>query len=239
MRKLPGLLLLVVISSSLTGIKQANADEFANPILHTVRIDDDMIEATLTWSTSSTTDEDDIDDYAYTLDGLNYIALFGSYNSNYVSESQTTTIRLPNRANSKTQVFAIGKIRDNRITSSSNFIRARISEQPVPTVVDFQKVSSGTLVYQIKTYNSRAVDYGAIKYKVSQIKASRASKVRVEIQGDLILVSGYAPGEKVAFRAIKYVSLCDGFSPYLSCPYNSKADVKVDWSRISLTPQSK
>lgn len=226
-----GPLALAVLSTSIINVQLANAEVFGNPVLHEVRIDDDMIQATLIWSTSSTSDEDQIDDYAYTPDGLNYVSLFGSYNSNYVSESQTTTIRMPSRANAKAQIYAIGKVEDNRISSSSNFIRAKISEQPIPTKVEFQNISDGKLVYKITSYNVAAVNSGAIKYKVSQIKTGQKSKVRIDIEENLILISNFTQGERISFRTIKYVNLCDGFSPFLSCPYNSKVDVKVDWAQ--------
>jgi hypothetical protein len=217
----------------------AQGSELGNPILHEVRIDDDTMQATLIWSTSTTSDDDDIDDYAYTTDGFNYISLFGSYNSGAASESQTLTIKLPARANAKSQTFAIGKVRDNRITSSSNVVRAKISEQPVPINVQLSSSSGGVVTYKITNFNRTAVDNGAIRYKVSQIKAAKGSKVRISLQDELISVSGFAQGEKIAFRTIKYVILCDGFSPFLSCPYNAKFDTKIDWNQVSALPPSK
>jgi hypothetical protein len=192
-----------------------------------VTIDDDQMIATLIWSTMPTSDEDDIDDYAYTTDGFNFTSLFGAYNSSFESESQTLTLKLPGRANAKTQTFAIGKVRDNRVTSISNVIRAKINEQPVPVFVAFTGSSGTTLNYSITNYNLSAVSNGAIRYKISQIKLSPGSKVSVSLSENNISVNNYSNGEKVSFRVIKYVNACDGFSPYLSCPYNSKRDIKV------------
>lgn len=211
----------------------ASAADYSNPILHDVRIDDDLIQATLSWSTSPTSDNDDIDDYAYTSDGINFTPLYGSFESGSMSESQTITIRLANRANAKTLNFAIGKIKDYRVSATSNVIRAKISEQPIPVTVQFSGVVENLLVYRISNYNEVAANSGAIRYKVTQIKASHNSKVRVTLVGDMITVSHFTSNESIAFRIVKYVNLCDGFSPYLWCPYNAKIETKVDWKLVS------
>jgi hypothetical protein len=93
--------------------------------------------------------------------------------------------------------------------------------------VAFTGSSGTTLNYSISNYNLSAVSNGAIKYKISQIKLSPGSKVSVSLSENNIAVNNYSNGEKVSFRVIKYVNWCDGFSPYLSCPYNSKRDIKV------------
>jgi hypothetical protein len=207
----------------------AEAADYSNPILHEVRIDDDLMQATLTWSTSPTSDADDIDDYAYTTDGMTFTSLYGAFDSESLTESQTLTIRIANRANAKTQIFAIGKVRDYRVSSISNIIRAKISEQPIPITIQFAGQVENSLTYKISNYNRLAVANGAIRYKVTQIKASNNSKVRVSLSDDTISVYNFIANENIAFRVVKYVNLCDGFSPYLWCPYNSKVETKVDW----------
>jgi hypothetical protein len=203
------------------------ANSYGNPVIHSVTIDDDQMIATISWSTMPTSDDDDIDDYAYTTDGFNFTSLFGAYNSSAESESQTLTLKLPARANAKTQIYAIGKVRDNRITAISNIVKTKINEQPIPVYVSYVSKVGSTLNYKITNYNAAASASGAIKYKISQIKVSPGSKVRISLSDDLIQVQNYTDGEKLSFRLMKYVNLCDGFSPYLSCPYNSKRDVTV------------
>lgn len=213
----------------------AQAADYSNPILHEVRIDDDLMQATLIWSTSPTSDSDDIDDYAYTTDGLNFTSLFGAFESDSMSESQTLTIRIANRANAKTQIFAIGKVRDYRVSAISNVIRAKISEQPIPITIQFAGQVENSLTYKITNYNRLAVANGAIRYKVTQIKASNNSKARMSLSEDTISLYNFTANENIAFRVVKYVNLCDGFSPYLWCPYNSKIETKVDWKLVSTT----
>lgn len=239
MRRCVLALALISVTLNLSTIQLAHGNEFGNPILHEVRIDDDSMQATLVWSTSTTSDDDYIDDYAYTADGFNYTSLFGSYNSNSATESQTTTIQMPGRANAKTQIYAIGKVQDYRITSISNTVRAKINEQPVPINIELSSNIGGLVTYKITNFNRTAVYFKLIQYKISQIKVSKNSKVRINLQDDLINISGFTQGERISFRTVKYVLLCNGFSPYLSCPYNAKLDTKIDWSQISSLPAVK
>ena len=210
----------------------ASASSYMNPILHEVVIDHDSLQATLYWTTLQTSEDDSIDDYAYTIDGRNFISLIGQFNQTSASESQTTTVDLPARANSSENIFGIAKIIDNRISGTSQFVRGKINEQPIPVVVDFKAKEGNSLVFKITNYNSTAVAKGNIRYRVSQIRLNSGSKVSVKLSADLIYVSNYSAGERIVFKTIKYVLLCNGFTTYLSCPYNSKTNTAVDWSKV-------
>ena len=198
-----------------------------NPVLHEALIDDDGIQAILKWSTMPTSDDDDIDDYAYTVDGRNFISLFGDYNSSADTESQTTTVGLPTRANASDSFFAIAKIRDNQITGTSNMIKGRINERPVPIFLRLDQANEEAIIYTITNYNSSAVSKSSIKYKINQIRLQPKSSVVVSLQENRIFITNYKQGERISFKTMKYVQNCNGFSPYLSCPYNSKAHTSV------------
>lgn len=219
--------LLVPFLLAPANVATAEVGVYRNPILHEVRIDDDSIQATLIWSTLPTSADDDIDDYAYTIDGKNYVSLFGDYDSSSDSESQTTTVGLPTRANATDSFFAIAKIRDNNVFGVSNMIKGRISERPVPIYLSLVKANEESIIYRIKNFNRDAVSKGYIKYKVNQIRLEQNSSVKISLQDESIYISNYKLGEKISFKTMKYVLACNGFSPYLSCPYNSKAQTQI------------
>lgn len=223
--------IFVVIFSllSLVLVSPAKAVEYSNPILHDAVIDHDSMQVTLTWSTVQTSDDDEIDDYAYTTDGKNFTALYGVFNSGSVSESQTLTLTMPSRANAVDQFYAIAKVRDFRISGVSNVIKARISEQPIPVKIAFHSMVGNTIIYKISNYNSNAVANSYIKYKVTQLRVEQGSSIRISLAENSIYITNFKPGEKFSFKTVKYVLNCNGFSPYLWCPYNSKAETKVAW----------
>ena len=205
----------------------AEASQSRNPILHEAIIDDDGIQAILRWSTMPTSDDDDIDDYAYTVDGKNFASLFGDYNSSVESESQTTTVALPTRANASDSFFAIAKIKDNQVSGVSNMIKGKISERPVPIYLRLDQYNAEAIIYTITNFNSSAVSKGIIKYKINQVRLQPKSLVSVSLQENQIIITNFKQGERISFKTMKYVQNCNGFSPFLSCPYNSKVNTSL------------